>query len=114
MEQNIWSIHVGEANAHAEWAMQRSLIAIGWNEANINVSDTSGLEWKAFKEKHYPGVKAAYPAYTNNQIGRVLGLLFSFANQMQVGDVVVLHLGNQKYQLGKIASDYEYEAKPDD
>lgn len=98
--RTVWGIH----SMDDPLFLNRSLIAIGWEEMGdlslINVSRD------AYKEKYVE----VYPNAKKGSIATSAGMLYRFVHEVQKGDYVVFPSKiDRKINIGIIESDYFYE-----
>lgn len=99
-EKRIWGIHTKDDYLF----LQNSVIAIGWKK----MGDLSKIDATrdAFKE-HY---LKAYPNAKKGSVANGAGMLFRFANEVQIGDYVVFPSKiDRQINIGKVDSDYIYD-----
>lgn len=101
MSHALWGIHM--STEHGTAPVDQGYITIGWH----NMGDLSKLERtrEAFKDKFRQKDKTA-------KIGAIpvqAGVLFRFANDMQIGDLVAYPSKTDRMiHIGKVTSDYQY------
>jgi restriction system protein len=104
MSQTLWGIHM--ASEHGTAPVDKAYITIGWP----NMGDLAKLPGtrEAFKEKFRQEDKTAKTGAVPVQAG----VLFRFANDMQIGDLVAYPSKTDRMiHIGKVASGYDY--RPD-
>ena len=101
-ERRIWGIHTQDDDLF----LNDNIIAIGWNEmGNLNVIDATR---DAFKEKY----TQTYPNAKKGSIPTVVGMLYRFCREVQIGDYVVFpSKSNHEVNIGVIDGDYVYDSK---
>ena len=78
-EKRIWGIHTQDDNLF----LQDNIIAIGWAEmGNLSAIDATR---DAFKEKY----TQTYPGAKKGSIPTVVGMLYRFCHEAQLGDYIV-------------------------
>ena len=84
---------------------ERSLVAIGWPQ----VDNLHGLDFDAIRAK----VHEFYPS-SGPREGMFAGMLDAFANQIQIGDIVLTRNPRKRQVLiGKIAEEYQFISDSD-
>ena len=101
-EKKLWGIHTQDDDLF----LNDNIIAIGWNEmGNLNVIDATR---DAFKEKY----TQTYPNAKKGSIPTVVGMLYRFCREVQIGDYVVFpSKSNHEVNIGVIDGDYVYDSK---
>lgn len=95
----VWGIHTMDDNLF----LQDQIIAIGWKD----MGDLSKIEStrEAFKEKY----SAIYSDAKKGSIANGAGMLYRFANEVQIGDYVVFPSKiDRQINIGIIDSDYTF------
>ncbi|MGN0491464.1 restriction endonuclease [Ruminococcus sp.] len=98
-EKRIWGIHTKDDNLF----LHHNVIAIGWKE----MGDLSQInaDRNAFKEKY----TEVYPDAKKRSIATSAGILYRFANEVEIGDFVVYpSKTDRQINIGVIESGYEY------
>lgn len=112
MNKNYWVIRMGEANKYADFAYQKNVVAIGWNEIGKDLSPYQHFDKKAYFEALTPILETAYPDHNKAGRSMIAGQLFRFCSLMQVGDLVLVPKTKEgKMYLGTIESDYFYQTE---
>ncbi len=110
MEKNYWVIHMGEANKFADYAYDKNLVAIGWNEIGGDLSEYWKLNKKEFFKESLPVIEKAYPDHNTKAYSMIAGQLFRFYDLMQIGDIVIVpKTQDGKIFIGSIESEYYYQ-----
>ena len=101
-ERRIWGIHTQDDDLF----FNNNIIAIGWNEmGNLNAIDATR---DAFKEKYIQ----TYPNAKKGSIPTVVGMLYRFCHEVQIGDYVIFpSKSNHEVNIGVIGGDYVYDSK---
>lgn len=101
-EKKLWGIHTQDDDLF----LNDNIIAIGWNEmGNLNVIEATR---DAFKEKY----TQTYPNAKKGSIPTVVGMLYRFCREVQIGDYVVFpSKSNHEVNIGVIDGDYVYDSK---
>ena len=90
-QNNIWDI-----------IEDQSLVGIGWP----GIGNVRGVSFDAIKE----GVQQHFP---HRHAGTDAGMLDSFANEMELGDIVLTTIGSERRILiGRITGEYTYADSP--
>lgn len=98
-DMHVWGIHTRDDNLF----LQEEVIAIGWKE----MGDLSKFESnrQAFKDRY----TITYADAKKGSIANGAGMLYRFANEVQVGDYVVFPSKiDRKINIGIIEGDYTY------
>ncbi|HEY2641413.1 MAG TPA: CBS domain-containing protein [Streptosporangiaceae bacterium] len=97
-----WLVRGGEAGGREQRAMAEGLAFVGWAKLG-DISDYT-------RDSIRLALKAAYPDYADNLIANNTGQLWRFANQIAIGDYVVmpLHTKPGYVAIGIVAGPYEY------
>ena len=114
MDKNYWVIHMGEANKYADYAYEKNLVAIGWNELEKDLNEYRTLNKKEFFKETLPLIESAYEsnAKANSMIA---GQLFRFSSLMEIGDIVLVpKTQDGKIYIGSIDGDYSYNKEQPD
>lgn len=107
VEAAAWLVRGGEAGEREQRALTEGLTFIGWSR----LSDISGYTRDGIRL----ALKAAYTEYADNVIANWTGQLWRFANQIAIGDYVVmpLHTKPGYVAIARVAGGYEYrETEP--
>ena len=102
-----WLVRGGEAGEREQRALAEGLTFIGWPR----LGDISGYTRDGIRL----ALKAVYPEYADNVIANWTGQLWRFANQIAIGDYVVmpLHTKPGYVAIGSVTGEYEYrETEP--
>lgn len=98
-EVRIWGIHTMDDSLF----LQEEVIAIGWKE----MGDLSKIESnrQAFKDRY----STIYADAKKGSIANGAGMLFRFANEVQVGDYVIFPSKvDRQINIGTVEGDYTY------
>ncbi len=100
-EKRIWGIHTQDDNLF----LQDNIIAIGWAEmGNLSAIDATR---DAFKEKY----TQTYPGAKKGSIPTVVGMLYRFCHEAQLGDYIVFpSKSNHEVNIGMIDGNYVYDS----
>jgi restriction system protein len=106
-ERTIWGVHQ-EWDEDSLSGMKPSTIAVGWPAiGDLNVLAKTRDAFKA-------AFSAVYPDDKPGAVPVKAGVLFRFANQMRVGDVVVYpSKADRLVNIGIVAGDYQFQPKVD-
>lgn len=99
-EKRVWGIHTLDDNLF----LKENVVAIGWNE----VGDLSKIapDCDAFKKKY----TETYPDAKKMSIATSAGMLYRFANEVQIGDYIVFPSKiNREINIGTVESNYIYD-----
>ncbi len=103
-----WSVLSGSANGDNnifDIVEERALIAIGWH----GVGDVRDLDFNTIRAK----VREFYPG-PGPKAGLVASVLNAFANQMQIGDIVLTRKPHDQLVLvGQITGECNFDSAPD-
>ena len=100
----VWLIRAGAKGEDDNTDLEHGIKTLGWGE----VPDLTGAVHKdAVRER----VQQGYPNASNQQIGSRTAKMFSFVQDIQEGDIVVLPLKSRPGQvaLGRITGPYAYQ-----
>ena len=102
MEVNAWKIRSGGKGQDVSSAFwDKKVAAIGWG-----LGDLSGV---TNREEIKDKLRAKYPDWGNRTLGNVAGSLHRFANEIQVGDLILTPpTGNRDFLIGQCQSPYKY------
>lgn len=105
VEVKIWGIHAGALGEIDSKFLSNTkpCVAIGWSD----VGDLSKIpiDREKFKDK----LVKAYPDTKKGAVATSAGMLYRFANEIQVGDIVVYPSKLDKLvHIGKVKGEYEY------
>lgn len=99
---SVWLVRAGRNGEQQEDALERGIVAIGWNE----LSDLSGV---TSREQLRNIFESTYLNATTNETSNKVGQIWAFINRIQKGGLVILPL---KYRsaiaIGRVISDYQY------
>lgn len=100
-----YKIHLGQKNSYANIGVEQNIIGIGFN-----MPDLSGLLSKEvdLKESIRNLYSQTNPETSKGSVASATGMIFRFLNQMEIGDIVIVPLGDGTYKVGEIISDYLY------
>lgn len=99
-EKRVQGIHTLDDNLF----LKENVVAIGWNE----VGDLSKIapDRDAFKKKY----TETYPDAKKMSIATSAGMLYRFANEVQIGDYIVFPSKiNREINIGTVESNYIYD-----
>jgi restriction system protein len=102
-EITVWGIHAGNEGQASQLFIKKNVIAIGWREmGNLTQINPDRESFKAKVAEVYPNIKrGAIPVYG--------GLLYRFAHEMQIGDLVIFPAKYERVvYLGRIEGNYQY------
>ena len=104
-EKKIWGIHTQNDNIF----LKDNIIAIGWKEmGNLSAIDVTR---DAFKGKY----TQVYPNAKKGSIPTVVGMLYRFCHEVQIGDYVVFpSKSNREVNIGIIDGNYIYDSTQDE
>jgi restriction system protein len=99
-----WLIRAGRRGEREQFALAKNVAVIGWSA----IGDLSRF---ADREELSTELLRCYPGSSKARIANWTGQLWRFANEMQVGDHVVMPLKSrgQQIALGKITGPYRYD-----
>lgn len=98
----LWIVRAGRKGEQEDSAIKNNVVAIGWNELPDLSSIKSKDELKTLYEQVYPGTKKMAEA---NKVGQI----WSFINNIKVGDLVVLPLKQRPaIAIGRLKGPYQY------
>ncbi len=100
----VWLVRAGDKGQDDDADLDNGIKTLGWEE----VPDLTGAVHKdAVRER----VQQGYPNTSNQQIGSRTAKIFSFVQDIQEGDIVVLPLKTRpgEVALGRITGPYTYQ-----
>jgi restriction system protein len=98
----IWLVRAGSQGEQEAGALRYNVATIGWN----NIPSMSDVHSKEQLMQMY---KNSHPNATKRHTVNVVGQIWNFANQIKIGDVVVLPLKSRRVMvLGEVQGRYEY------
>lgn len=101
-KNQLWMVRAGERAFLVEEFLNKSIVAIGWNETG-DLSQVKGIEEiKTLLEDNFP-------EYSKMQINLNAGQLYRFLFEFKKGDCVMTYNPSERvYWIGEIKSDYEF------
>ncbi|SHF76515.1 restriction system protein [Fodinibius roseus] len=100
---SLWMVRAGRHGEMESTAMEEGLVTIGWH----NVKDVSKFQNRDELKKYLSDID---PDASKSKIANNAGQIYRFANEINVGDWVVLPLKTEStVKIGKITSDYKYD-----
>jgi len=100
----IWLMRAGSHGEYEQKFIQENRVYVTWDELNVDLSRVAN--WQEL-------ISTMTDFYRNDKPKTVLNWasqIWPFAQEMKIGDVVVLPLKSQPaIQIGEITSDYHYE-----
>jgi restriction system protein len=98
----LWMVRAGKHGAQEATAIEKNIVAIGWNE----LENLSGVKTR---EELAELLQKAYPEGTPNAVANFVGQIWAFISRIQVNDWVVLPLKHRSaIAIGEVRSNYEY------
>ncbi len=100
----VWLVRAGDEGQDEDTDLNNGIKTLGWEE----VPDLTGAVDKDAVKKR---VQQGYPSASNQEIGSATAKIFSFVQDIQEGDIVVLPLKSRPGQvaLGRITGPYAYQ-----
>lgn len=99
---SLWLVRAGQYGEEEQIALEQNIITIGWNE----FPDLSNLKTKDELAEMY---WEEYPDVSKHKAGNVIGQIWRFVHDIQVGDLVSLPLKTESaIAICKVEGDYEY------
>ncbi len=99
---SVWLVRAGRHGENEQTALDRNVVAIGWNELPDLSRITSRDELAALYRDRFP---AASAGKASNHVGQI----WTFLKKIKKGDLVVLPLKSQSaIAIGKVTSDYQF------
>jgi len=100
-----YKIHQGPQNTYAKLALEQGFVGIGFSIPDIsklNFSSSSLREEirEIYTQSHLESTKASIASAT--------GMIFRFVTTIEIGDIVLMPLGDGTYRVGEITGDYFY------
>lgn len=100
-----YKIHQGPQNTHARLAIEQGFVGIGFgipNVSHLNLQNENLREdiRKIYTEVHTEASRAAIASAT--------GMIYRFIKTIEVGDIVLVPLGDGTYRVGEITGEYYY------
>ena len=100
----MWVIRAGQDALYYKKYIEAKRVYIPWDGYHL---DLSGIRTR---EAYRSLVEREKQADSRTSVSNWAGQLFSFVEEMKVGDFVLIPTkGSHTYALGKITSDYEYQ-----
>ncbi|HMD70234.1 MAG TPA: restriction endonuclease [Bryobacteraceae bacterium] len=100
---SLWVVRAGGRGEQEETAVKERLVCIGWNE----LPDYSACRTKDDLRALY---RETYPLERERQVSSGLGQVWSFARDIQKGDLVALPLKTESaLEFGRITGEYQYK-----
>lgn len=97
----IWGVHSDRPDLNVQ---DQGVVAIGWDE--VGDLTAIGPDREAFKE----AVAATYPQAKKGSIPVTAGVLYRFACEMQIGDLIIYpYKPDRSLHFGKVTGDYFYD-----
>lgn len=101
-DHNVWGIHMGREHGLAP--VKDGYVAIGW----ANVGDLSAIP--ARREAFKVSISQHYPDFKSGAVPVAAGVIYRFAREMRVGDVVIFpSKPDRMINIGRIDSDYRFD-----
>jgi len=113
LQKNYWVVRMGQGNKYAKDGRENDIVAVGWNELDLDLSNYRSLDRRAFAEEVGKLLKKVYTNSSDRYIFSTVGQLHKFLSLIKEGDVVITPDKNRQYNIGEISGDYYY-ADPDD
>ncbi len=102
-DNNLWMVRAGKGAYLVEKFIEKSIVAIGWNELGELPNDITGED---LKER----LRKSYPNYSRERINNHAGQIIRFVNEFQIGDGVLTYDSSRRiYHLGVFSSEYRYD-----
>ena len=99
---SVWLVRAGRHGENEQTALDRNVVAIGWNELPDLSRITSRDELAELYRDRFP---AASAGKASNHVGQI----WTFLKRIKKGDLVVLPLKSQSaIAIGKVTSDYQF------
>jgi len=101
----VWMVRAGAHGEREDFALEKSLVVIGWNE----VPDISRMQ---SREELKELLQQVYPDGKRGTIASWVGQLWAFLTRIEVGDLVALPLkARSAIAVGRVTGPYQY--RPD-
>jgi len=98
----FWLVRAGKYGEQEQDALEKNIITIGWND----LPDLSTIKIKDELENLY---SKYYPSSKKMSIANIVGQIWRFLHEFQIGDLVALPLKTQSaIAIGKVIGNYEY------
>jgi restriction system protein len=103
MSKNAWMVRAGEGGQRID-EFAKGLVTVGWPEAG-EIKDASQRDLRL-------RLLSVYPHSKPGAVQNTASVLWRFAREVKVGDIVVTSdPAKREYLVGEIASDYRFEPK---
>jgi restriction system protein len=98
-----WMVRSGRGGAYVEEFLKHNVIAIGWNDLEVDLSNLS-------QEEIVVRVQKTYPNYHRSAVANAAAMLFKMASTLANGDRVVTYDSERRvYHLGRIIGPYKHQ-----
>lgn len=104
---HYYKIHLGKQNIHAKLGINEGFIGIGFDMPNMSLLNlNSDLLREEIRELYIQ----THPNVTRASAASATGMIFRFLKTMEIGDRVLVPMGDGTYRVGEITSDYFFNA----
>jgi hypothetical protein len=104
-KKSIWVVRAGGKGEQEKVALESNLITIGWNE----LSDLTFIKNKSDLRERYKKIEFKE---TDDQVAQGVAQIWSFMNEIKIGDIVILPLLSNEPRsiaISKVTGEYEYK-----
>ncbi len=101
---NVWMVRAGGDGTLIGKFLANEVIAVGWNEVGdlSNIADLEGIKIK-YREAH--------PEDSTSTVSNQAGMIHRFRTKITIDDDIVTYSPDtREYSVGKVVSDYVYDA----
>lgn len=112
-QKNYWVVRLGKGNEYAETCHKRRIIAVGWRELDLDLSQYANLDQRTFTKDIGDMLSKVMHDKTEKYLSGSARQLYKFAMLIKPGDVVICPANSEglKY-IGIVRGEYAY-ADPD-
>lgn len=104
---SLWMVRGGRRGEFEALSLEEGIVGIGWNELPDLSAESNRDSIRELLEQHYPAASKA-------KISNLTGQLNSFANRIEVGDLVIMpQKAGPYFAIARVIGPYEYTAKYD-
>jgi len=107
--RTLYQVRLGKANVHATECLKDGYVGTSWF-AGVDLTKAldSATDWRAFNKEMIPVYLASSPETKKVAAGLFCGFTYTVAKSVLLGDVVLSPIGEGKYIVGEISSEYVY------
>jgi len=107
--RSFFQVRLGKANSYSAECLKEGYVGTSWfSNVDLTAALTRNSDWRSFNKEMIPVYLKGSPDTKKVAAGLFCGFTYTVGKSIQVGDVVISPMGEGKYIVGEVSSDYSY------